>query len=78
MNEHFGIWREMAITAAPIEPTLPGANCIATDHCESDLENSEAGSRKLFVSQPSVSTAGLDEAYIDEDNEQKYLDDDAS
>jgi hypothetical protein len=32
MNEYFGIWREMAITAAPIEPALPGANCIATDH----------------------------------------------
>jgi hypothetical protein len=25
MNEYFGIWREMAITAAPIEAALPGS-----------------------------------------------------
>jgi hypothetical protein len=42
------------------------------------IKRLEAENRTLFASQPSVSTAALDEAYIDEDNEQEYLDDDAS
>ena len=42
------------------------------------IQRLEAENRTLFASQPSVSTAALDEAYIDEDNEQEYLDDDAS
>ncbi|CAB3980103.1 Hypothetical predicted protein [Paramuricea clavata] len=42
------------------------------------IQRLEAENRPLLASQPSVSTAALDEAYMNEDNEQEYLDDDTS